>query len=60
MKERKEREKLEEEIKLLRAKTDALNNAVTNEQLYKEAIRAMSIYQGVYEDIPESDGDEYR
>lgn len=45
-KERREREKLEEEIKLLRAKTEAMKSAKVIEELYTEAINAMKTYSG--------------
>lgn len=46
MKERREREKLEEEIKLLRARTEELQAAKQIEELYKNAIQAFGIYNG--------------
>lgn len=46
MKERQEREKLEEEIKLLRAKTEAIESAKHIEELYADAIKAMQSYSG--------------
>lgn len=46
MKEQREREKLEEEIKLLKAKTDALESAKKSEELFTEAMRAFKRYQG--------------
>lgn len=45
-KERLEKEKLEEENKLLRAKTEALQSAKDTERLYLEAINAMRRYSG--------------
>lgn len=45
-KERLEREKLQEENKLLRAKTEALEAARDVEELYKNAISAISVYRG--------------
>lgn len=42
-----ENEKLQEENKLLRAKTEALESQKNVEQLYKDAIAAMSEYRGV-------------
>lgn len=50
MKERQEREKLEEEIKLLRAKTEAIESSRHTEELYAEAIKAMKSYYGGGED----------
>lgn len=44
--ERLAKEKLEEENKLLRAKTKALESAERNEELYKNALKAMSTYKG--------------
>lgn len=45
-KERLEKEKLEEENKLLRAKTEALQSAKRIEELYASAISAMRKYSG--------------
>ena len=45
-KESLEREKLEEENKLLRAKTDALQSQKRVEELYTEALTAMRRYAG--------------
>lgn len=42
-----ENEKLQEENKLLRAKTEVLESQKNVEQLYKDAIAAMSEYRGV-------------
>lgn len=44
MRERLERQKLEEENKLLRAKTEALESSKRVEELYAEAIRAFKSY----------------
>lgn len=41
-----ERLNLEKEIELKEAKTSALKQAETNEELYREAIKAMSRYTG--------------
>lgn len=46
MKERLEREKLEEENKLLRAKTEALQSGKEIEELYSKALQAMTAYRG--------------
>lgn len=46
MKEEREKEKLQEEIKLLKAKTKNLESLSTGESLYKEAIRAFRKYNG--------------
>lgn len=45
-KERLEKEKLEEENKLLRARTEALQSAKRIEELYSNAISAMRKYSG--------------
>ena len=45
-KERLEKEKLEEENKLLRAKTESIKSAKKQEELFEEAIRAMRHYSG--------------
>ena len=52
-KERKEKEKLQEEITLLKAKTENLKSAQRIEELYAEAITAMRNYSG------NGDPDEY-
>jgi hypothetical protein len=46
VKERKELEKLEEENKLLRAKTEALQSQKQSEELYANAIAAFRKYSG--------------
>lgn len=46
LREKLEREKLEEENKLLRAKVDAIKSAEKQEELYTQALRAMSRYSG--------------
>lgn len=46
-KERLEREKLEEENKLLRAKTKAVESSEEIKSLYAEAVKAMQRYSGV-------------
>lgn len=51
--ERLERERLEEENKLLRAKTEQLQSQKRMEELYAEAIKAMQNYSG------HGDPDEY-
>jgi hypothetical protein len=53
---RLEKEKLEEENKLLRAKTEALQAAKNTEEMYAEAIKAMRIYNGQDE---EDDGNDW-
>jgi hypothetical protein len=52
MKEKLERERLVEENKLLRAKTESIASAKNVEKLYSDAITAMKRYGGY-------DGDEY-
>jgi len=47
--EKYERERLLEENKLLRAKTEALQSAKRIEELYSEAIKAFRGYQGIEE-----------
>lgn len=54
MKNRLEMEKLQEENRLLKAKTEALQSAKRVEELYSEAIKAMRRYSG-----QGSDDDEY-
>ena len=55
MKERLEREKLEEENKLLRAKTENLQSMKRNEELMEQAIKAFKRYngQGDEDDYPD-------
>ena len=45
-KEKLERERLEEENKLLRAKTEQLRSQKSSEELYAKALKAMGIYSG--------------
>lgn len=45
-KERLEKEKLEKENELLKAKTEAIQSAKRVEELYKEALNAMRSYSG--------------
>ena len=52
---RLEKEKLEEENKLLRAKTEALQAAKNTEEMYAEAIKAMGIYSGKDEEDNSND-----
>ena len=52
-KEKLEKEKIEEENKLLRAKTESLQSQKNIEELYAEALNAMRNYSG------EGDPDEY-
>lgn len=56
--ERLERIRLEEENKLLRAKTEALASQKRMEELYSEAIAAMKRYAGHGDEV-EEDYDEY-
>lgn len=49
-KERLEKEMLEEKVKLLEAKTEAINAAKRSEELYAKAIEAMRLYGGHGED----------
>ena len=51
---RREMEKLEEENKLLQAKTTALESAEDMKELYANAIKAMATYQG-HGDIDDED-----
>lgn len=53
MREKLERERLEEENKLLKAKTESLQSQKRMEELYAEAIKAMKNYGG------QGDQDEY-
>ncbi len=50
MKAELEKTKLEEENKLLRAKTEALQNAKNSEEMYEKVIKAMRKYNGLGED----------
>ncbi len=50
MKAELEKTKLEEENKLLRAKTEALQNAKNSEEMYEKVIKAMRKYNGMGED----------
>lgn len=52
-KERLEKEKLEEENKLLRAKTKAVESSEEIKVLYADAVRAMQRYSGVEDTIDE-------
>jgi regulator of replication initiation timing len=45
-KDRLEKEIMEQQKQLLKAKTDALNSSQNVEKLYKEAMRAMQTYSG--------------
>lgn len=50
--EKREKEKMEAEIELLRAKRDAARAEVERGELYKKAVEAMRRYQGA-DDYPE-------
>lgn len=52
-KERLEKEKLEEENKLLRAKTEALKSAKKQEELFEEVKRALRRYNGQFDEDDE-------
>ena len=45
-----EKKKLEEENKLLRAKTETLENAKDTKEMYANVLKAMAKYNGVDED----------
>lgn len=49
-KERLEKEKLEKENELLKAKTEALESAKRSEEMYAKAIEAITRYSGHYEE----------
>ena len=53
MRERLEKEKLEEENKLLRARTKAIEEAADMKDLYEKAIKAMQRYSGNGDDDEE-------
>lgn len=55
MRERLERERLESENILLRAKTEALESQAKVEELYANAIKAMQRYSGNYNDDEDED-----
>lgn len=54
-KDRLEREKLEEELKLIKAKTEALQSGKSLEEKYDKAIAAMMLYRGI---SPEEDSND--
>lgn len=58
MRERLERERLENENILLRAKTEALESQANMEKIYSDAIRAMQRYTGNYDEDDEDEDDE--
>lgn len=55
MKERVEKERLEEEVKLLRAKTEALQSQKQIQELYADALSAMRSYQGIEAPLDDQD-----
>lgn len=57
MKERLELEKMREEMKLLRAKTEELQSAKRSEDLYRDAIKAFGLYSGQVS-VEDDDSDE--
>ena len=57
IKARLELDMLQEEKKLIKAKTDNLESAKRTEELYANAIRAMKVYSGNADDGEESDDD---
>ena len=56
-KERLEREKLERENELLRAKAENLQSAQRSEEVYREALKAMRTYSGQITDEEEEEDD---
>lgn len=52
-KSRLEKEKLEEENKLLRAKTSAIEAGINNDEFYKEVLSAIKIYSGQDDEEPD-------
>ncbi len=54
-KERLEKEKLEKENELLRAKTEALESSKRSEELYAEAIKAFTRYSGDFSEVDEDE-----
>lgn len=54
-KERLEKEKLQQENELLRAKTESLASMKRVEELYSEAMKAFRSYSGRIDDEPEDD-----
>ena len=59
-KEKLEREKLERENELLRAKTESIASAKRVEELYENALKAMRDYSGQSNIESEEEDDEYR
>ena len=60
LRERYEREKLENENILLRAKTEALESQARIEELYSKAIEAMRRYNGTQDDREDEEDDRSR
>ena len=61
-KERLERVKLEQEVELMKAKTQSIKDTETSKELFAEAIKAFAGYTGQYSDDQEyefHDGEEY-
>lgn len=58
--EKLEIERLREENKLLRAKTDAIKSAENIDKLYANAIKAMTEYKGDIQEESEESYDEYQ
>lgn len=56
---RLERQKLEYETELVRAKTEAIKSQQRQEELFSEAIKAMQRYRGDSQDVPDDDQYEY-
>lgn len=59
MKERLEKEKLEAEVELLKAKKESLESTRQLEILYADAIKAVALYTGHSEDDEEEDEEYY-
>lgn len=57
IKESLEREKLEKENELLRAKTDAIKSAKNLESIYEQALNAMQLYRGDRSNDYDEDGE---
>ena len=58
-KERLEREKLEKENELLRAKTKAVESGQRIEELYEKAMRAMRSYSGNWDEAEDDDDSDF-
>ena len=55
MRDRIEKERLEEEVKLLKAKTEALQSQKQIQELYADALTAMRDYQGISTSIEDDE-----